>query len=65
MGISRRGALVVAVGATVGAVACALLNTGVLRLGADLVGAAGGLLRVPSAAAAQLPAFESCEQLRR
>jgi hypothetical protein len=65
MGISRRGALAVAVGATVGAVACALLTTGGLRVGADLVGAAGGLLRVPSAAAAQLPAFESCEQLRR
>ena len=51
MGISRRGALAGAVGAMVGAVACALLTTGVLRVGADLVGAAGGLLRVPSAAA--------------
>ena len=57
--------MVFAVGATVGAVACALLTTGVLRVGSDLVGAAGGLLRVPSAAAAQLPAFEDCEQLRQ
>jgi len=65
MGISRRGALAFAVGATVGAVAGALVATGVVRFGADLVGAAGGLLRVPSAAAAQLPAFQDCEQLRQ
>ena len=65
MGVSRRGATTFAVGAAVGVMACALLTTGVLRGGADLVGAASGLFRVPSVAADELPAFTDCEQLRQ
>ena len=57
----RRGLTVFAVGATAGAAACALLTTGVLAAG---LGAAGRLV-VPSAAAAGLPAFDDCEELRR
>ncbi len=58
---TRRGLTVFAVGATAGAAACALLTTGVLAAG---LGAAGRLV-VPSAAAAGLPAFGDCEELRR
>jgi Beta propeller domain len=65
MGVSRRGATTFVVGAAAGVVACALLTTGVLRGGADLVGAATGLFRVPSVAADELPAFEDCDQLRQ
>ena len=62
---ARRGLSTFAAGATVGAAACALLTTGLLGRGADLVGSAGPLLRLPSAAAGELPAFEDCEQLRQ
>ena len=65
MRVSRRGATTFVVGAAAGAIACALLTTGALRGGADLVGAATGLFRVPSVAADELPAFEDCEQLRQ
>ncbi len=65
MDIRRRGITTFAVGATAGAVACAVLTTGVLGSGAHLVGAVGSLFRVPVAAAGELPAFDDCEQLRQ
>jgi len=65
MGVSTRGATTFVVGAAAGAIACALFTTGALRGGADLVGAATGLFRVPSVAADELPAFEDCDQLRQ
>jgi len=51
-------------GVAVGAAACAVLTTGVLGGTAGLVGAAASLVRIPTAAADELPAFEDCEQLR-
>jgi hypothetical protein len=65
MRVSKRGAATFVAGAAAGVVACALLTTGALRGGADLVGAATGLLRMPSAAADELPAFQDCDQLRQ
>ncbi len=62
---ARRGLTTFAVGATVGAAACALVTTGLLGRGADLVGSAGPWLRLPSAAAGELPAFDDCAQLRQ
>lgn len=65
MRVSRRGTATFVAGAAAGVVACALLTTGALRGGADLVGAATGLFRVPSVAADELPAFQDCDQLRQ
>jgi hypothetical protein len=65
MGSARRGITTFAVGATAGAVACAVLTTGVLGAGAQLVGAAGSLFRLPVAAADELHAFDDCEELRQ
>ena len=42
-----------------------LVTTGLLGRGADLVGSAGPWLRLPSAAAGELPAFDDCAQLRQ
>jgi hypothetical protein len=64
MGVSKRAATTFVVGAAAGAIACALFTTGALR-GADLVGAATGLFRVPSVAADELSTFGDCEQLRQ
>lgn len=64
MGSRRRG-VTFAVGATAGAVVCALVTTGVLGQDAGFVGSAARLLRNPAAAADELPAFAGCEQLRR
>jgi hypothetical protein len=62
----RRGIATFALGAVAGVTATAALTTGVLAEGAGgLVGAAQSLVRVPGAAAAELPAFDDCEQLRR
>ncbi|QWZ08262.1 beta-propeller domain-containing protein [Nocardioides panacis] len=54
---ARRGLGGFAAGVTVGAAACALLTTGLLGRGADLVG--------PAAVAGELPAFDDCAQLRQ
>lgn len=63
--MTRRGITTFAVGATAGAVATAVLTTGMLGAGSDRAGAAGSVFRVPTAAADELPAFDDCEQLRQ
>jgi hypothetical protein len=63
--MTRRALTTFAVGATAGAVATAVLTSGLLGAGTHLVGATGSLFRVPAAAADGLPAFGDCEQLRR
>ena len=63
---TRRTIATFGVGAMAGVAAYAVLTTGVLSTGAStLKGAASGLLRVPSAAAEELPTFDDCEQLRQ
>jgi hypothetical protein len=65
----RRRITTFGAGATAGALVCAVLTAGIgsrLTGGtADLVGAAARLVRIPSAAANELPAFGDCEQLRQ
>jgi hypothetical protein len=64
--MGRRGITTFALGAVVGVTACAGLSSGVLADGtAALAGAAQGVVRVPQASAAELPAFDDCDQLRR
>ncbi|CAN5596014.1 hypothetical protein BH10ACT10_BH10ACT10_19560 [soil metagenome] len=62
--MKRRGITTFAVGATSGAVAFAVLTTGMFGAAPGLVGVAGSLFSVPAAAAGGLPAFDDCEQLR-
>ncbi|MEO5709742.1 MAG: beta-propeller domain-containing protein [Nocardioidaceae bacterium] len=63
--MTRRAITTFAVGATAGAVAAAVLTTGMFGAGPRLVGAAGSFFRVPAVSADELPVFDDCEQLRQ
>jgi hypothetical protein len=67
--MARRGLVTFGVGLAAGAVAYAALTTTTARAVAsgagDLVGAVGGMFRVPAAAAEGLPTFGDCAELRQ